>query len=79
MNKTIFITGTSTGFGKLTAITLAKAGFTVIAGMRGVTGKMKPLRKNWKQFRIFMLLRLMSRMTNLLPMLLSKHLRNSVK
>ena len=39
MNKTIFITGTSTGFGKLTAITLANAGHTVIAGMRGVTGK----------------------------------------
>jgi len=39
MNKTIFITGTSTGFGKLTAITLAKAGYTVIAGMRGTTGK----------------------------------------
>jgi len=39
MNKTIFVTGTSTGFGKLTAITLAKAGYTVIAGMRGVTGK----------------------------------------
>jgi len=39
MNKTIFITGTSTGFGKLTAITLANAGYTVIAGMRGVTGK----------------------------------------
>lgn len=39
MNKTIFITGTSTGFGKLTATTLAKAGYTVIAGMRGVTGK----------------------------------------
>ncbi|GGG99116.1 SDR family oxidoreductase [Pedobacter zeae] len=45
MNKTIFITGTSTGFGKLTAITLAKAGFTVIAGMRGVTGKNKTAAK----------------------------------
>ncbi|XZF14098.1 SDR family oxidoreductase [Chitinophagaceae bacterium MMS25-I14] len=41
MNKTIFITGTSTGFGKLMVITLAKAGHTVIAGMRGTTGKNK--------------------------------------
>lgn len=39
MNKTIFITGTSTGFGKLTAIMLANAGYTVIAGMRGIAGK----------------------------------------
>ncbi|MGN6180853.1 MAG: SDR family NAD(P)-dependent oxidoreductase [Mucilaginibacter sp.] len=39
MSKTIFITGTSTGFGKLTAITLAGAGHSVIAGMRNVTGK----------------------------------------
>lgn len=39
MNKTIFITGTSTGFGKLTAVTLSKAGHTVIAGMRDTTGK----------------------------------------
>jgi len=39
MTKTIFITGTSTGFGKLTAITLSKAGHTVIAGMRGIAGK----------------------------------------
>ncbi|MFT3827792.1 MAG: SDR family oxidoreductase [Chitinophagaceae bacterium] len=39
MSKTIFITGTSTGFGKLTTITLANAGHTVIAGMRGVSGK----------------------------------------
>jgi len=38
MSKTIFITGTSTGFGKLTAITLANAGHSVIAGMRNVTG-----------------------------------------
>jgi NAD(P)-dependent dehydrogenase (short-subunit alcohol dehydrogenase family) len=39
MNKVIFITGTSTGFGKLTTITLAQAGHTVIAGMRGTKGK----------------------------------------
>jgi len=41
MSKIIFITGTSTGFGKLTTITLAKAGYTIIAGMRGVNGKNK--------------------------------------
>ena len=39
MSKTILITGTSSGFGKLTAITLAKEGHSVIAGMRGVNGK----------------------------------------
>ncbi|MEN2401759.1 SDR family oxidoreductase [Flavobacterium sp. MC2016-06] len=39
MSKTIFITGTSTGFGKLTAITLANAGHSVIAGMRNIDSK----------------------------------------
>ncbi len=39
MSKTIFATGTSTGFGKLTAITLANAGHTVIAGMRETKGR----------------------------------------
>ena len=39
MSKIILITGTSTGFGKLMATTLSKAGHTVIAGMRGVTSK----------------------------------------
>ncbi|MCR4029717.1 MULTISPECIES: SDR family oxidoreductase [Flavobacterium] len=39
MSKTIFITGTSTGFGKLTAITLANAGHSVIAGMRNTKDK----------------------------------------
>jgi NAD(P)-dependent dehydrogenase (short-subunit alcohol dehydrogenase family) len=39
MEKIIFITGTSTGFGKLTTITLSKAGYTVIAGMRDIAGR----------------------------------------
>jgi NADP-dependent 3-hydroxy acid dehydrogenase YdfG len=39
MSKVIFITGTSTGFGKLMTITLSAAGHTVVAGMRGTTGK----------------------------------------
>ncbi|MBF4515798.1 SDR family oxidoreductase [Flavobacterium sp. ANB] len=45
MSKTIFITGTSTGFGKLTAITLSNAGHTVIAGMRGTNGKNEAVAK----------------------------------
>ncbi|HTI93728.1 MAG TPA: SDR family oxidoreductase [Puia sp.] len=39
MSKTIFITGTSTGFGKLMTITLSRAGHTVLAGMRDPKGK----------------------------------------
>ncbi len=39
MSKIVFITGTSTGFGKLMTATLSKAGHTVVAGMRGTTGK----------------------------------------
>jgi len=38
-NKTILITGTSSGFGKLTAQTLAKDKHTVYASMRGVAEK----------------------------------------
>ncbi len=39
MKKIILITGTSTGFGKLMTLSLAKAGHTVIAAMRGVTDR----------------------------------------
>ena len=39
MKQTIFITGTSTGFGKLMTETLSREGHTVIAGMRGIQGK----------------------------------------
>jgi NAD(P)-dependent dehydrogenase (short-subunit alcohol dehydrogenase family) len=39
VSKTILITGTSSGFGKLTTITLAGKGYSVIAGMRGVNGQ----------------------------------------
>jgi len=45
MSKTILITGTSTGFGKLMTITLSEAGYTVIAGMRGTTGKNEAVAK----------------------------------
>lgn len=43
MSKVIFITGTSTGFGKLMVHTFSDAGHTVIATMRDVAGKNKPV------------------------------------
>jgi NAD(P)-dependent dehydrogenase (short-subunit alcohol dehydrogenase family) len=45
MKKIVFITGTSTGFGKLMVETLSKAGHTVIAGMRGVNSKNEKVAK----------------------------------
>lgn len=38
-NQIVLITGSSSGFGRLTAEQLAGAGYTVIATMRGVSGK----------------------------------------
>jgi NAD(P)-dependent dehydrogenase (short-subunit alcohol dehydrogenase family) len=42
MSKTILITGTSNGFGKDAAITLAAAGHKVFASMRDVNGRNRP-------------------------------------
>ncbi|MCK5701968.1 MAG: SDR family NAD(P)-dependent oxidoreductase, partial [Cyclobacteriaceae bacterium] len=41
MSKTIIITGTSTGFGKLLAQNSVRKGYNVIATMRGADGKNK--------------------------------------
>jgi NAD(P)-dependent dehydrogenase (short-subunit alcohol dehydrogenase family) len=42
MSKTILITGTSSGFGRDTAETLARAGHTVYASMRDIAGANRP-------------------------------------
>src|SRR4051812_28753876 len=39
IDKVIFITGCSTGFGRETAETLARRGYTVFASMRDCSGK----------------------------------------
>ncbi|MBL0740568.1 SDR family oxidoreductase [Chryseolinea lacunae] len=45
MSQVILVTGTSTGMGKLTALTLAKAGHTTIAAMRDTKGKNQAVAK----------------------------------
>lgn len=49
MKKIIFITGTSSGFGKLATITLAEQNNLVIAGMRETEGKNKAVANELKQ------------------------------
>ncbi len=39
MAHTILVTGSSSGFGRLTVETLARQGYSVFAGMRAVAGK----------------------------------------
>ena len=45
MPKTILITGTSSGFGRDAAATLARAGHTVFASMRDIDGRNRPRAK----------------------------------
>jgi NAD(P)-dependent dehydrogenase (short-subunit alcohol dehydrogenase family) len=44
MAATILVTGSSTGFGRLTVETLARQGYTVFAGIRDITGKNQTVR-----------------------------------
>src|SRR5713226_8894182 len=44
MGATILVTGSSTGFGRLTVETLARQGYTVFAGIRDITGKNQTVR-----------------------------------
>jgi NADP-dependent 3-hydroxy acid dehydrogenase YdfG len=50
MKQVIVITGASSGFGALAARTLAQAGHTVYASMRGTTGRNAPQVEAVKQY-----------------------------
>jgi NAD(P)-dependent dehydrogenase (short-subunit alcohol dehydrogenase family) len=42
MEQTILVTGSTSGFGRLTVETLARQGYRVFAGMRAAAGKNAP-------------------------------------
>ena len=42
MAQTILVTGSASGFGRLTVETLARQGYIVFAGMRAAAGKNAP-------------------------------------
>ena len=52
MSKTILITGASSGFGRLTAETLAKSGYKVFAGFRSLSGSRKQVADEMKSENI---------------------------
>jgi NAD(P)-dependent dehydrogenase (short-subunit alcohol dehydrogenase family) len=52
MKQVIVITGASSGFGALSARTLARAGHTVYASMRGTTGRNAPQVEAVKQYAV---------------------------
>lgn len=52
MSKTILITGASSGFGRLTAETLAKSGYKVFAGFRSLSGPRKQVAEEMKSENI---------------------------
>ena len=50
-NKVVFITGTNSGFGYLTAVSAARAGHKVWATMRNANGKNAEKKKKYSHFQ----------------------------
>ena len=47
MAQTIFVTGSTSGFGRLMVETLARQGYTVFAGMRAIQGRTPPQQQSY--------------------------------